>query len=105
MATPPDPDRFDRTEPGGNPSLSSSSSHPAASETQQTSAGLKYLTVKVGQVVYVDGKPRVCAEMPPSRIDDAIGALQRMKKWWKAKRQLNLLPWWQRLARRMLFLS
>jgi hypothetical protein len=40
MAEPPDsPDRFDRTEPGGNPSLASSSETEAAraSETQQTS--------------------------------------------------------------------
>jgi hypothetical protein len=39
MADPPDsPDHFDRTEPGGRPSLASSSAAP--SETQQTSAPL-----------------------------------------------------------------
>lgn len=60
--------------------------------------GLTYQTLIVGQAVQSGRELVLDYEIDPTRLDDAILVLTRMKKWWKAELKKSLPPWWQRLA-------
>jgi hypothetical protein len=69
-----------------------------------TAEGLKYQTVHIGQRLELGQETRLDPQMD-CQFDDARKALKKAKKWWKAEFNRNLPPWWQRLARWILFLS
>jgi hypothetical protein len=70
-----------------------------------TAEGLKYQTVHIGQRLELGQETRLDPHIDICHLDDARKVFKMVKKWWKVELKHSLPPWWQRLARWILWLD